>query len=164
MITKRGEHIHLLERMLGVTSPKVLVTSLARSALILINTHIFTFGGATVTKSRLQVHLLKRSLVATSRQIPRRHNHAVTTWLTNIDSSTLEEAYYNKRTLWLLISRLKFKFFLIKVFISMNLFKTIKTSSGTYSKSVKPVVKRSNLCLKMRLIEGVTELRKSRPC
>ena len=163
MITKRGEHIHLLERMLGVTSPKVLVTSLARSALILINTHIFTFGGATVTKSRLQVHLLKRSLVATSRRMPRRHNHAVT-WLTNIDSSTLEEAYCNKRTLWLLISRLKFKFFLIKVFISMKLFKTIKTSSGTYSKSVKPVVKRSNLCLKMRLIEGVTELRISGLC
>ena len=70
MITKRGEHIHLLERMLGVTSPKVVVTSLARSALILINTHTFIFGGATVTKSRLQVHLLERSLVATSRRLP----------------------------------------------------------------------------------------------
>ena len=70
MITKRGEHIHLLERMLGVISPKVLVTSLTRSALILINTHTFTFGGATVTKARLQVHLLERSLVATSRQLP----------------------------------------------------------------------------------------------
>ena len=43
----------------------------------------------------------------------------------------------------------------------MNLFKTSKTSRRTYSKSVKPVVKRSNLCLKMRLIEGVTELRKN---
>ena len=40
----------------------------------------------------------------------------------------------------------------------MNLFKTSKTSRRTYSKSVKPVVKCSNVCLKMRLIEGVTEL------
>ena len=46
----------------------------------------------------------------------------------------------------------------------MNLLKTIKTSRVTYLKSVKPVVKRSHLCLKMRLIEGVTELRKSRLC
>ena len=46
----------------------------------------------------------------------------------------------------------------------MNLFKTSKTSSRTYSKSVKPVVKHSNLCLKMRLIEGVTELRKGGLC
>ena len=69
MITKRGQHIHLLERMLGVTPPKVVVTSLARSALILTNTHIFFFGGATVTKCRLQVHLLERSLVATSRRV-----------------------------------------------------------------------------------------------
>ena len=64
MITKRGQHIHLLERMLGVTPPKVVVTSLARSALILTNTHIFTF-----TKCRLPVHLLERSLVATSRRV-----------------------------------------------------------------------------------------------
>ena len=53
MITKRGQHIHLLERMLGVSPPKVVVTLLARSALIWRNTHIFTFGGATVTKYRL---------------------------------------------------------------------------------------------------------------
>ena len=32
----------------------------------------------------------------------------------------------------------------------MNLFKTSKTSRRTYSKSIKPVVKRSNLCLKMK--------------
>ena len=63
MITKRGQHIHLLERMLGVTPPKVVVTSLARSALILTNTHIFTFGGTTVNRCRLQVHLLERSLI-----------------------------------------------------------------------------------------------------
>ena len=46
----------------------------------------------------------------------------------------------------------------------MNSFKTGKTSSKIYSKSVKPVVKRSNLCLKMRLIEGVKELRISGLC
>ena len=46
----------------------------------------------------------------------------------------------------------------------MKLFKNSKTSSRTYSKPVKPVVERSNLCLKMRLIEGVTELRKSGLC
>ena len=51
--------------------------------------------------------------------------------------------------------------FIIKVpFISVNLCKTSKTSSRTYSKPVKPVVKRSNLCLKMRLIEGGTEVKK----
>ena len=66
MITKRGQHIHLLERMSGVTPPKVVVMSLGRSTLILTNTHIFTFGGATVTKCRLQVHLLEGSPVATS--------------------------------------------------------------------------------------------------
>ena len=65
---------------------------------------------------------------------------------------------------FILISHLKLKFLLIKVFISVNLFKTNKTSSKTYSKPVKPVVKRSNLCLKMRLIEGGTELRKSGLC
>ena len=43
MITRRGQHIHLIERMSGVIPPKV---TLARSALILTNTHIFTFGGA----------------------------------------------------------------------------------------------------------------------
>ena len=64
MITKRGQHIHHLERMSGVTPPKVIVTSLARSALILANTHTFT-----CTKCRLQVHLLERSLVATSRRV-----------------------------------------------------------------------------------------------
>ena len=69
MITKRGQHIHLLERMFGVTPPKVVVTYLARSALILTNTNIFTIDGATVTKCRLQVHLLERSLVATSRRV-----------------------------------------------------------------------------------------------
>ena len=46
----------------------------------------------------------------------------------------------------------------------MNLFKASKTSSRTYSKPLKPVVKRSNLWLKMGLIEGVTELRKSGLC
>ena len=46
----------------------------------------------------------------------------------------------------------------------MNLFKTSKTSSRTYSKPVKPVLKRSSLCQKMRLIEGVIELRKSELC
>ena len=46
---------------------------------------------------------------------------------------------------FILTSHLKFKFLLIKVFISMNLFKTSETSSRTYSKLVKPVVKRSNL-------------------
>ena len=65
---------------------------------------------------------------------------------------------------FILTSHLKLKFLLIKVFISVNLFKTNKTSSKTYSKPVKPVVKRSNLCLKMRLIEGGTELRKSKLC
>ena len=65
---------------------------------------------------------------------------------------------------FILTSHLKLKFLLIKVFISVNLFKTNKTSSKTYSKPVKPVVKRSNLCLKMRLIEGGTELRKSGLC
>ena len=69
MITKRGSHIHLIERMSGVTPPKVVVTSLARSALILTNTHIFTFGGTTVTKCQLQLNLLKTSLVATSRRV-----------------------------------------------------------------------------------------------
>ena len=69
MITKRGLHIHLLKRMLGVTPPKVVVTSLVRSALILANTHIFTFDKATVTKCPLQVHLLERSLVATSHRV-----------------------------------------------------------------------------------------------
>ena len=69
MITKRRQHIHLLERMSGVTPPKVLVMSLALSALILTNTHTFTFVGATVTKCRLQVHLLERSLVAPSHRI-----------------------------------------------------------------------------------------------
>ena len=69
MITKRGQHIHLLKRMLGVTPPKVVVTSLVRSALILENTHIFTFEKATVTKCPLQVHLLERSLVATSHRV-----------------------------------------------------------------------------------------------
>ena len=68
MITKRRQHIYLLERMLGVSPPKVVVTSLARSALIFTNTNIFTFGEAKVTKCRLQVHLLERSLVATSRR------------------------------------------------------------------------------------------------
>ena len=67
MITKRGQHIHLLERMSGVTPPKVVVTSLARSAVILTNTHIF--GWAMVVKCWLQVHLLERSLVATSRRV-----------------------------------------------------------------------------------------------
>ena len=66
MITKRGQHIHLLERMSGVTPAKV---AMACSALILTNTHIFTFGGATVTKCWLQVHILERSLVATSRLV-----------------------------------------------------------------------------------------------
>ena len=66
MITTRGQHIHLLERISGVTSPKV---ALVRNALILTNTHIFTFGGATVTKCRLQVHLLESSLTATSRRV-----------------------------------------------------------------------------------------------
>ena len=69
MITKRGEHTHILERMSGVIPPKVVVTSLARRALILTNTHIFTFGGATVIKCRLQLHFLERSLVATSRRV-----------------------------------------------------------------------------------------------
>ena len=69
MITKRGQHIHLLKRMLGVTPPKVVVTSLVRSALILANTHIFTFDKATVTKCPLQVHLLERSLVAISHRV-----------------------------------------------------------------------------------------------
>ena len=69
MITKRGSHIHLIERMSGVTPPKVVVTSLARSALILANTHTFTFGGAKVTKCRLLLHLLERSLAATSRRV-----------------------------------------------------------------------------------------------
>ena len=64
MITKRGQHIHLLERKLGVPLPKVVVTSFARSTLILTKTHIFTFDGATVTKCVLQVHFLERSLVA----------------------------------------------------------------------------------------------------
>ena len=68
-MTKPGQHIHLLETMLGVISPKVAVTSLAHSALVLTNTHIFAFGWATVTKCRLQVHLLERSLVATSRRV-----------------------------------------------------------------------------------------------
>ena len=49
--------------------PKVVVTSLARSTLILTNTHIFTFGGATVTKCWLQVHLLERRLVVTSHRV-----------------------------------------------------------------------------------------------
>ena len=66
MITKRGQHIHLLERMSGVTPPKGVVTSLARNALILANTRTFTFEGATVAKCRLQVHLLERRLVGTS--------------------------------------------------------------------------------------------------
>ena len=66
MITKFGQHVHFLERMSGVNPPKV---GLARSALILTNNHIFTFGGATVTKCRLQVHLLERSLVTTSRRV-----------------------------------------------------------------------------------------------
>ena len=35
MIAKRGQLVHLLERMLGLTPPKVVVTSLARSTLIL---------------------------------------------------------------------------------------------------------------------------------
>ena len=61
MITKREQHMHLLERMSGVTLLKVALT---RRALVLTNTHIFTFG-ATVTKCRLQVHLLESSLVAT---------------------------------------------------------------------------------------------------
>ena len=69
MITKRGQHKYLLERMLGVTPPKAVVTSLASSALILTNTHIFTFDGTTVTKCRLQVHILERSLVATSLRV-----------------------------------------------------------------------------------------------
>ena len=34
----------------------------------------------------------------------------------------------------------------------MNFFKTSKTSSWIYSKPVKPVLKRNNLCLKRRLI------------
>ena len=58
MITKRVHYIHLLERMLGVTPPKMLVMLLTRSALLVTNTDIFTFGGATVTKCRLQVHHL----------------------------------------------------------------------------------------------------------
>ena len=69
MITKRGQHIHLLERMSGVTPPEVVVTTLACSTLILTNTHIFIFGGATVTKCQLQLQLLERSLVATSRRV-----------------------------------------------------------------------------------------------
>ena len=64
MITKRGQHIHLLDRMSGVAPPNVTVTPLARNALILTNTHTFTF-----TKCRLQVQLLERSLVATSRRV-----------------------------------------------------------------------------------------------
>ena len=66
MTIKCGQHIHLLERMSAVTFPKV---ALVRSALILTNTHIFAFGGATVTKCQLQVDLLERSLVATSRRV-----------------------------------------------------------------------------------------------
>ena len=66
MITKRGQHIHLVERMSGVIPPNV---ALARSAVILTNTHIFTFGGTLVTKSWLQEHLLERSLAATSRGV-----------------------------------------------------------------------------------------------
>ena len=69
MITRRGQHIHLLERMSGITPPKVVVTSLVSNALILTNTNIFTFGGATVTKCRQQLHLLKRNLVATSHRV-----------------------------------------------------------------------------------------------
>ena len=64
MITKRGQHIHLLDRMSGVAPPNVIVTPLARNALILTNTHTFTF-----TKCWLQVQLLERSLVATSRRV-----------------------------------------------------------------------------------------------
>ena len=50
------------------------------------------------------------------------------------------------------------------VFISMSLFKTSKTRRRTYLTSVKPVITRSNHWLKMRLIEGVTELRMSELC
>ena len=59
IITKRGQHKYLSETMLGVTPPKLVVMSLAHSAPILTNTHILTFGGATVTKCRLQVLLLE---------------------------------------------------------------------------------------------------------
>ena len=66
MITKRGQYIHFLERMSGVTLLKV---ALAHSALILTNTHIFFFGGATDTKCRLQIYFLERSLVAISLRV-----------------------------------------------------------------------------------------------
>ena len=69
MIIKREQHIPLLERMLRVTPPKVVVTSLARSAVILTNTHIFTSDRATVNTCWLQVHFLERNLVATSRRV-----------------------------------------------------------------------------------------------
>ena len=69
MITKREQQMHLLERMSEVTPLNVIVMSLALSAVILTNTHIFTFGRAKVTKYRLQVHFLERSLVGTSPRV-----------------------------------------------------------------------------------------------
>ena len=69
MVTKVGQHIHLLERMSGVTPPKGVVTPMARSAPILTNIHILTFGGATVTKWWLQLHLMEKSVVTTSRRV-----------------------------------------------------------------------------------------------
>ena len=66
MITQRGQHIHFLQRIWGVTTPKLVVMSLVGSTLILTSNNISTFGGDTVTKCRLQVHLLESSLVPTS--------------------------------------------------------------------------------------------------
>ena len=65
MITKRGQYIHFLERISGVTLLKV---ALAHSVLILTNTLFFS-GGATDTKCRLQIYFLERSLVAISLRV-----------------------------------------------------------------------------------------------
>ena len=130
MITIRGQHTHLLERISRVTLPKW---------QYVIGTKCLDFD---------KYYSLLKGL-----QSPN-----VGCRYTVIDKYG---QLHCKRTLWLLTSYFKFKFLLIKVFISMNLF---KTSSRTYSKPVKPAVICGNLCLKMRHVEEVTEFRKSELC
>ena len=55
MVTKLGQQTHLLERGLGGTAPKMVVASLARSDVTLINTYISIFGRATVIKFWQQI-------------------------------------------------------------------------------------------------------------
>ena len=100
MITIRGQHTHLLERISRVTLPKW---------QYVIGTKCLDFD--------------KYYSLLVGLQSPN-----VGCRYTVIDKYG---QLHCKRTLWLLTSYFKFKFLLIKVFISMNLFKTSKTSSKT---------------------------------